>query len=93
MGRISRVIPTAICAAALASGCMRTVEGSALAAQTPVHATVATTTSLPVTAPESLLVTADHVTAVVGGTMMTLVGMAMSTSDASGRCHAARDIV
>ena len=74
--------------AACCSGCARTVDGSAFAAQPPIHATATTTVGpspspLPVTALESLLLTADQLTTIVGGASMALVGTATSTSDAS----------
>ena len=70
------------------AGCDRTVEGAAVAAEIANHATVTTTTSrapgaLPVPALEGLLLSADQVIALVGGTNMALVGTAISASDAS----------
>jgi hypothetical protein len=59
-----------------------------VAAEIANHTTVTTTTSqapraLPVAALEGLLLSADQVIALVGGTNMTLVGTAISASDAS----------
>jgi hypothetical protein len=70
------------------AGCDRTVDGAAVAAEIPNNATVTTTTSrapraLPVPALEGLLLSADQVIALVGGTNMALVGTAISASDAS----------
>jgi hypothetical protein len=70
------------------AGCDRTVEGAAVAAEIANHATVTTTTSrapraLPVPALEGLLLSADQVIVLVGGTNMALVGTAISASDAS----------
>jgi hypothetical protein len=70
------------------AGCDRTVDGAAVAAEIPNHATVTTTTSrapraLPVPALEGLLLSADQFIALVGGTNMALVGTAISASDAS----------
>jgi PknH-like extracellular domain len=78
-----------ICAlAAGVAGCDRTVEGAAVAVETANHTTMATTTSqaprrLPVAVLEGLLLNADQLIALVGGTNMALVGTATSTSDAS----------
>lgn len=88
MRRFSHAALTATCAAVLATGCMRTVEGSAVAAETANLATATTTTgqaprALPVTVLESLLLTADQLIAVAGGANMALVGTTTSTSDAS----------
>jgi hypothetical protein len=71
-----------------AAGCQRTVEGAAVAAEIANHTTVTTTTSqapraLSAAALEGLLLSADQVTAVAGGTNMALVGRAVSASDAS----------
>jgi hypothetical protein len=79
---------TAICAAALATGCVRTVEGAAAPGETANRATAPTTTSpaplaLPPAALENLLLNADQLSAVVGGYTVALVGTATSTSDAS----------
>jgi hypothetical protein len=70
------------------AGCDRTVEGAAVAAEIANHTTVATTTSqapraLPVAALEGLLLSADQLIALVGGTNVALVGTAISASDAS----------
>ena len=91
MRRIWRAALTAMCAAALAAtccnGCDRAVEGAAVAAEPPTHATVTTTNqaprALPVAVLEGLLPTADQLIALVGGTKMALVGTAISASDAS----------
>jgi hypothetical protein len=86
-----RAFLTVICAAALAAlpgtGCTRLVSGAALAAETPVHSTVTTTSrapsAVPVTALEGLLLPAPQLVALVGGANLALVFTANSTSDAS----------
>jgi hypothetical protein len=76
-----------ICAlAGRVAGCDRTVEGAAVAAEIPNHATVTTTTSrapraLPVPALEGLLLSADQVIALVGG-YVAMRGNQFSTPDA-----------
>jgi hypothetical protein len=75
-------------AATWCTGCDRTVEGAAFAARTPASAAVTTTVNpspspLRVAGLESLLLTADQLSVVVGGANMALIGTATSTSDAS----------
>jgi hypothetical protein len=82
------VAPIICAVAGGVAGCHRTVEGTAVAAEIANHTTVTTTTSqapraLPVAALEGLLLSADQVIALVGGTNMALVGTAISASDAS----------
>jgi hypothetical protein len=85
-----RAVLTATYAAALASccaGCMRTVDGAAVAAEPANHTSVPAPTgqapTLPMAVLESLLLTKDQLVALVGGTDMALVGTAAATSDAS----------
>jgi len=88
MRRVWRAVSTAICVPALAAGCMRTVKGAPVAAESDLSPPATTTTNqtprvLPATALENLLLTADQLGALVGGTKLARVGTATSTSDAS----------
>jgi hypothetical protein len=89
---LSRAVATVICAATLATtgctGCARTVDGEALAAETPNHTAVTPTTSrapntVPVAVLEGLLLTQQQLVALVGGANLALVHTFKSTSDSS----------
>jgi hypothetical protein len=75
----SRAVTSVICAGAVValatSGCTRTVDGTAIAAESPK------THELPVLA--SLLLPVDRLVALAGGTKMALVVTATTTADAS----------
>jgi hypothetical protein len=84
----SRATLAAICAVALAvgcTGCLKTVDGTAAAAESPNRAAATTTADpaprvLPVTVLETLLLTADQLITLVGETSLALVSTAISTS-------------
>jgi hypothetical protein len=87
--RGSQDVLVVICAAALAAtGCARTVDGAAVAADAPNHTTMTTTTgpvpaAVPIAVLDRLLLTQQQIVALVGGVNMALVITANSTSDAS----------
>jgi hypothetical protein len=83
----SRALKSVICAGVLltlaTSGCTKTVDGAAIAAETPDQTGSHAQRELPAAVLESLLLSVDRLVALAGGTNMALVVTADSTADAS----------